>query len=361
MAVKTATRALKSPLRIHSRAAGRTGAAPVATPPDPWVADRNGALDEYELHLRTTNNKHGRPFQEKTITAYKKPVLALNKWMTAEGMEGDFTACDTATLNVFFRWYYDTHDVPKSPDGRGGYTGGTNTLQRNMRGFFKWMAEEYDHPDPWADPKLQRYAAPKDMPPKTLSEEFIEDMLRVTGGGNPRVRDFAKLRDHAIIRVLTDVVRAEQLLNLRDDTLDLVNGLAHIVPLKEGRADGVGYVVPLQPKTVIACKRYLRARQGHRYERSGWFWLGTRGRSRLTYSGLYKMLKRRAEEAGYASAGGAHPWRHTTIHEWLDGGVSGENVMQLAGWKSSAMLRRYGADMATERAVKAVHGLGDRH
>ncbi|MFI7098640.1 hypothetical protein ACIBK8_04680 [Streptomyces sp. NPDC050161] len=116
MAAKTATRALKSPLRVHSRAAGRAGAAATAPPSNSWAADRDATLSDYVLHLRTTNNKHGRPFQEKTVNSYRKAALVLCRWMTAEAVEGDFTACETATLNRFFRWYYEAHDVPKSPD-----------------------------------------------------------------------------------------------------------------------------------------------------------------------------------------------------------------------------------------------------
>ncbi|MFE5736932.1 hypothetical protein [Streptomyces celluloflavus] len=97
MAAKTATRTLKSPLRVHSRAAGRDGAATLVTPPEPWTAERTATRGEFELHLRTTNNKHGRPFQKKTITAYLKAPLALGKWMAAEKIKGGCTACDTAS------------------------------------------------------------------------------------------------------------------------------------------------------------------------------------------------------------------------------------------------------------------------
>jgi integrase len=90
---------------------------------------------------------------------------------------------------------------------------------------WSWLAEEYDHPDPWADKALQRYAAPEPGRRKTLSEEFIADLLTVTGGGSPRVRDFARLRDHAIIRTLTDGVRAEELGNMRIQDVDLENAL----------------------------------------------------------------------------------------------------------------------------------------
>lgn len=42
-------------------------------------------------------------------------------------------------------------------------------------------------------------------------------------------------------------------------------------------------------------------------------------------------------------------------------GVSAEDVMEAGGWKDRGMLRRYGADMAAQRAVSAIHQLGDRH
>ncbi|MGR6997215.1 hypothetical protein ACU686_02340 [Yinghuangia aomiensis] len=33
-------------------------------------------------------------------------------------------------------------------------------MQRNLRAIFDYLEEEYDHPNPYGDPKLQRYAAP---------------------------------------------------------------------------------------------------------------------------------------------------------------------------------------------------------
>ncbi|MFD8396107.1 tyrosine-type recombinase/integrase [Streptomyces sp. NPDC059680] len=180
----------------------------------------------------------------------------------------------------------------------------------------------------------------------------------MTGNGHPRVREFEKLRDHAIVRVLTEGVRAEELLTLRLDSLDLSQGLAQVVPLKDARSTGEGRVIPLQPRTVIALTRYIRARETHKLSDSEWLWLGTRNRSKLTYSGLYRMLNRRAQEAGYE---GCHPhqFRHTATDDMLSAGMSGEDVMTIQGWKDPTMLRRYAADMAVSRAVKAARKMGD--
>ncbi|MET9350157.1 tyrosine-type recombinase/integrase [Streptomyces termitum] len=274
----------------------------------------------------------------------------------------DFTHCDAPALNVFFRAHYD--------GGKGERQGGTHTLQRNLRPFFKWLSDEYDHPSPYDDPRLQRYAHPTDVRPTTLSEEFIHDLLQITGGGNPRVRAFEKVRDHAIIRVLTEGLRAEELLSLRLDHLHLSDGLVGpVTPLKEARASGEGRFVPLQPKTVVAITRYLRARDSHKRASDPWLWLGTRGRDKLTYSGLYRMLNRRAADAGYGNPDDPesksiihpHQFRHTYSHDLLSAGVSEGDVMTLAGWKDPSMVRRYAADMATSRAHSAAQKLGDRY
>lgn len=359
----------RSPLRSQQRVSSHSS-ADTATPALRPVRAVKGAEDarlaliaELELHLSTTTNKHGRPFQRRTINAYKYAATQLHHWLTAQRVAGDFTSVDTATLNKFFRWYYQEHDVPKSQDGKGGYTGGTNTVQRNLRALFSYLAEEYDHTDPYQDPKLQRYATPPMGKPKTLSAEFVGDMLKATGNGSPKVKDFQTVRDHAIIRVLTEGLRSDELLNLRVQDLDLPNGTLVVVPIKMDRNSLDGRVIPLQPKTVKALTRYLRARATHRRANTDdWLWLGTRNRSRLLYAGLHGMVKKWAEEAGYDPACvSPHSFCHTWADDLKAAGVSGEHIMAIRGWKSPAMLRRYGADMASTRAVNAIRGLGDRY
>lgn len=359
----------RSPLRSQQRVSSHStqAGAPAALRPVQSVktgADTRAALiAELELHLTTTTNKHGRPFQRRTVNAYKYAATQLHNWLSAQGISGDFTSVDTATLNRFFRWYYQEHDVPKSQDGKGGYTGGTNTVQRNLRALFLYLYEEYDHPNPYDDPKLQRYATPPLGKPKTLSSDFISECLRVTGNGSPKVKDFQSVRDHAILRVLTEGLRSDELLNLRVQDLDLASGTLVVVPIKMDRNSLDGRVIPLQPKTVKALTRYLRARSTHKLsERTDWLWLGTRNRSRLLYAGLHGMVKKRAEEAGYDPASvSPHSFCHTWADDLKAAGVSGEHIMAIRGWKSPAMLRRYGADMASTRAVNAVQGLGDRY
>lgn len=350
MAAKS-TVAVRSPLRSTAPKARNTRAVPVTAVPatEHSSEERAVMLSEYATHLRTVNNKHGRPYQEKTVRTYVEAVRALEQWMTRERLEDDFTALDTATVNNFFRAYYDSHD-----------RGGTNSVQRNLRTFFSWLEDEFDVANPYRDKKFQRYSAPTGGKPKTLSADFITDLLKVTGNGHPRVREFEKVRDHAMIRVLTEGLRAEELLSLRLEYVNLNQGLLQVVPLKDARAAGEGRIIPLQPKTVIALTRYLRAREHHKLSDSGWLWLGSRNRGHLTYSGLYRMINRRAKDAGYDSVS-PHQFRHTFADDLLSAGVAEGDIMTVAGWKDPSMLRRYAADMATTRAVTAVKRMGDRY
>lgn len=334
---------------------------------------RAALISELDLHLSTTTNKHGRPFQRKTINAYVNAGKALSAWIGASQhvnavgvVVESFMDVDTATLNHYFRWWYQTKDVPKSQDGKGGYTGGVNTQQRNLRALFVYLSEEYEVPNPYDDPKLHKYAAPQLGKPKTLSEEFVTDVLTLTAWGPDR-RDFETTRDHALLRVLTEGLRAEEILNLRVQDLDLPNATLVVVPLKGQRNSVDARPIPLQPSTVKALQRYIRVRATHPRAESGhrdsaWLWLGTRGRRPLQYKALYWIVKRRAEQAGYdPDEVTPHSFCHTWCHDLLDAGVSGENVMAIRGWSSPAMLRRYGADQASQRAINAVHQLGDRY
>jgi integrase len=256
---------------------------------------------------------------------------------------------DTAVLNRYFRDYF-----------RKRGQGGTNAQQRNLLQLFNFLQREYDHPHPYTA-GLNRYAEVKGKP-QTLSAEFIDDLLEVTGGG--KTRDFETARDHAIIRILrSEGIRRQELLSMVMHTLpaDLIkNPVFRLVPLKGARAAGEGRLVMLAPASARALATYLRARRHHKLANSDWVWLGTRNRGRFGNTGIRKMLIRRAAEAGYDLAR-PHQFRHTFSDDWLASGGSEGDLMHLNGWKSRSMVDRYAADVAERRALEAKRRMGDRY
>ena len=200
-------------------------------------------------------------------------------------------------LNRFFAEYLRAHTQ-----------GGTNTLQRNLAHLFAFLDEVYDHPSPYTA-RLNRYA-PEKKRPATLAGEFIKDMLEVTGGG--RARGFEDVRDHAIIRVFTEGVRRTELVQMQIEDLSadlMARPFARVVPLKGARSYSEGRIVPFTPATARAVVAYLRVRRSHKQAGLPGLWLGARQRGAMTGSGVYQMLNRRAEEAGY-DAVRPHQFRH---------------------------------------------------
>ena len=255
-------------------------------------------ISEFCDWLQSRTNHEKRPFHEETITAYAKAARALDTWMTSKAIAGDFTACDTATLNLFFRDYYSSHS-----------RGGTNTKQRNLRHLFTWLDSEYDHPHPYTG-DLSRYA-PAEAQPPVLSLDFIKDLLAVTGGG--RGKSFADVRDHALIRVLTEGLRRSEITQIRvtDLPADLIRQpLIRVVPLKGARAEDARRIIPLSPATAKALASYLRARRCHRLAAAPMLWLGLRNAGPMDGTGLYRMLQRRARQAGYDPDVHPHMFRH---------------------------------------------------
>ena len=231
-------------------------------------------MAEFADYLRTVNNRDGRPYEGKTIEAYLIPCRNLDKWLTAKGIEGDFTVADTALLNRYFREYYLEH-------GQGG----THTLQRNLIQLFNYLQREHGHPTPYGE-ALNRYAEVKGRP-KTLGGDFVDELLEVTGGG--RARDFETARDHAMIRILrSEGIRRSELLGMVMHALPadvITNPVLRLVPLKGARASGEGRLIVLAPASARALAIYLRARRRHPLGDSDWVWLGTRGRRPLGHDG----------------------------------------------------------------------------
>jgi integrase/recombinase XerD len=345
-------RTLKSPLAAPGHATQAdvvTAASALAAFVQSPLTDRESTLAEFEGYLRTVNNRDGRPYGEKTISVYSVPAKNLHGWLTASGIKGDFTVVDTPLLNRYFREYYLKH-------GQGG----THTLQRNLIQLFNFLERERGFATPYTD-GLNRYAAVKGRP-KTLSDEFVDDLLEVTGSG--RARDFETARDHAIIRILrSEGIRRAELLGMVMASLpaDVIkNPVFRLIPLKGARALGEGRLVVLAPTSARALAIYLRARRGHPLADSDSVWLGTHGRGRFQNTGIRKMLIRRAEQAGYVGVT-PHQFRHTFSDAWLRSGGSEGDLMRLNGWKSRQMVDRYADDVANQRALEAKRRRGDMY
>jgi site-specific recombinase XerC len=184
---------------------------------------------------------------------------------------------------------------------------------------------------------------------KFPDDEAIEHLL------NPlRYHDMNGPRDLALIWFLTAAgLRRSELIGMRwsedpeRSDLDLAASRARV--LGKGRKERV---VPLMPGMVSTLEVYLEMRSRLRRSHLPHLWLGQRGA--LSASSVNAIVKLRGESAGIPHLH-PHALRHAWTNRMLGSGVSEGDVMMLGGWSSRAMLSRYGAYAASERALAAVN------
>jgi site-specific recombinase XerD len=266
----------------------------------------------------------------RTIESYVGAVTGFSDWCAVNGRPIAPSLQRRADVEDYIGWIIDTRS-----------SGTAGVRYRSLRQWFRWLASENESDDVMAGmahPKLDEH------PPAIISDDQLRALLEVTKG-----RDFIDRRDNAMFRILIDTgMRRGELAGMRVVDVDLDGQVLLIQRSKTGK----GRLVPIGTKTTAATDRYLRLRPAHRNASRPELWLGLHGP--LTGEGVRQMLINRCRQAGIPELF-VHQFRHTAAHRWLLAGGQEQDLARIAGWTpGSAMLARYGASAASERA-RAAH------
>jgi integrase len=137
-------------------------------------------------------------------------------------------------------------------------------------------------------------------------------------------------------------IRLSELAGLRCSDVDLWQ--REITVRGKGGKDRI---VKIGHQAARSLDRYIRARSRHAQAWRPQLWLGTGNREPLTAAGIYQMIARRGRQCGVDAY--PHRFRHHFSHTWLDRGGPEGDLMELNGWTSPQMLRRYGASARSAR------------
>ena len=283
-------------------------------------------LTGWRLRLKANNRA------EKTIVRYLHAVKTFESWLTTEGLPTEVSAITRSMVEAYQIHLADTGKAPATQA----------MAHKCLKQYFNYLLD---------DEEITRHPMAKIKVPHIpeTAVPILDDGAVLAMLATCTASDFTDRRDAAMLRLMVDAgTRREETATITLDAVDLDAGVVQVVG-KGSNGQARPRLVTIGHGTAAALDKYLRARHGHRWAgKTNRLWLGERGG--LGVDGVARMIQKRARLAGL---GHVHPHqlRHTWASNLKEANVQPDEIKALAGWRSNAMLDRYGRASVTRRAI----------
>ena len=262
-------------------------------------------LQEFLIYLQVEKG-----LAKNTLVAYEHDLKKFISYLKQE-KELALNEIDKNFLAAYFYFLRKRGDSPAS----------TARELASLRGFFKFLCmEEYLETNPTIyieTPKL-----PQKLP-RVLSEEEVERLLEIPQGIEPLT-----LRDKAMLELMYATgMRVSELVNLTIHQLNL--DLAYLRCLGKGNKERI---IPLGSQAAKSLQVYLQKGRPLlvKNPRETVLFVNHHGRG-ITRQGFWKIIKKRAREAGIYKEITPHTLRHSFATHLLANGADLRSVQELLG------------------------------
>ena len=287
----------------------------------------NNYLDHYLNYLAVE-----RGLAHNTLDAYGRDLARYLDYLEKKEIE----ALESITPAVVLRFLSHLKDTGLSARSRA------RTLAA-LRTFHKFLVREKLAPDNPTDQVI----SPKSLTalPHTLSPSDVENLLTSPKGESPLA-----WRDRAMLEVLYATgLRVSELVSLKLGDLQMDVGYLTAFGKRSKQR-----IVPLGVAAVDTLREYLDyGRPGLDKQRGSHYLFLNRSGEGLTRQGFWKIIKRRALEAGITQSITPHMMRHSFATHLLENGADLRSVQAMLGHADISTTQIY--THVTRERLKKLH------
>lgn len=303
----------------------------LSKPIDPTRSDQTDRLTLAEAVSRWTTSLQAENKSPRTLQAYTYALTTVQDILpTPVGVS------DIGPENI--------DAVIVALQARGWRPSSVSAVERPLRSFLKWcVVRGYLTRSPMEGRK------PVTVPVEAVQFPSVDELRKVVATTVTRSKwAFRARRDRAILLLFISTgARLAEVAGLKVSDVAVDVPFPFVSVLGKGRKPRH---LPLDEATAEALRTYLRLeRPRSAYSGSPALWLAPRGP--MTANGVAQVIRDRATSVGVSLH--PHALRHFAIHSMLATGMQEGEVMKVSGHTTRAMLDRYGAMLAAERADAA--------